>query len=759
MVQVVDKPEVKVTRKKGSSNKKAADVRNIMDFYIGRLVHDKPEIRKIRKYYNGSRSNKDYAFLEDNNGIGNPASLRFTPLLKSRIDILVGILLSQELEAQVFAIDKDTITKEMKERVEMLKVASNAILDDYLKTGDRKEAEAKVKKVVEESDEGDFISSFQKATQSIVNFYLDNPMVDLSSFRADFFRNLLLYGESVFREGKVKKNEHPLLFNTLAEDVFYMKQKDSRDIGTSKAIIHRRYLTKQQVLLELGDSMPKAMKIRFLKDQTINVNYDRNLHSKQQFINETEIATYGQFEDINQDRYQQYMSDHVTTYYIEYKETKEIEIEPFTFDEKIYNMLLGKKNEKRMYEVRNSGYRIGSDYYIALGEDFEAKRNLLNPSKVEFSFHGVSVNDFREAPSSIGYPLIDINDRMDLVKFFIDNLVSNSGVNGSRINVAAIPAFMGEEMMERVDTWISYNKQGVQLIDPTQIGAKQGDFSQYGDFNNTVDGNALISLDGIIQRLDADADMAAGLNPQMRGIMQERDAVRNVQTGITMVSNATKEYFTIFDNYFSRGLSVIVDNVKLAFPNGFAGSYYKGNEKQYFNLLPSEYLPSQMIVAIKRDDTDKMQLLDLKNKINEMGLKGMVNPKYLILANSATSVQELENLALRGIKKQEDDILKKQGEQLEKQAEQIKQYEKQLESTAKELEALKGKHIELENRKLDLEEKKIGAEISNKQQDLSIKRKKNEDDLKIMKDRNALEKLQIEVGAEGSAKEVKNLKI
>lgn len=748
-----------ITKSNGTKNSEVKKIINSMDYYIGNLVHRKNEFIKIRQYYEGYRDNKDYAYLEDNNGIGNPVDLKFTPLLKSRIDILVGLMLSQSLEPQVTAIDKDTITKEENERLLKLKEVESKMRKFILKKGaENPEVKSKFDEIIDAYKNSSFVSSFQRDVQHIVNMYLNNTEINFERFMEELFRNLLLYKETFYREVPVVKNEYPELEVCLPEDMFFMKSKNSIDLSACKAIVYRRYMTKQQVLIELGRYMNDYQKKKFLKDQTISVSSAKELHSRATYISQATYDATEMFYDGEYDEYQRYLGQTVEVLHVEYKETKEVELEPEGVIEEIISKVTKKKKRKKMIEVRKSGYKIGGFYYINVGEDFNAKRNILNPSKVEFTYRGVSYNEFKKKPGSIGYSLIDINDKMDIMKYMRDNLVANSGVNGSRINVAAIPAFLGKDMMARLKSFLTYNKQGLQLIDPTQPGARNGEFNNYGDFNNTVDGDALNAIDAILQRLDYDADLAAGINPQMRGMMEEREAVSNVQTGITMISYATKHYFRVLDHQLSKSLSVLVDNTKIAFPEGISGSYYKGANKVYFNMLPVNYAPSKLIVSIKRDDTDVIELQRLKNIVQELGLNGFIDPTSIVKAVTSRSVQELEDATIKGMDKAKEDKMKQMQQKLEEDEQHIKELEKQLKEISSKYEAMTKKNLELESKKVDIKEKEVNAKISLNQEELIVEKHKIDEELKSIRERTQLEREQLYSGS-GNAKEVRNLNI
>ena len=730
---------------------------NRLDYFIGHYIYDKSDISKARGYYNGYRSNDDYFFLTDNYGLGNAHDLKFSPTTKTRVNILAGLLASQTLETQVMSIDRDTISKEDLEEKEIygkLKVkAINELVndpnleteEDLSKAYDEKEKEIK---------DYNFISSYQKAGQDIVNFFLNSHSYNLLDFRNELFLDLMIAGEVVYKEDEVIKNEYPTNKKMMAEDTFFFKEKGSKDIGTSDAIVNRQFLTKLQVIMLLGHHMTEADKKDFLRDKAVNYTKGETVITFENINSEN--GDFYMSQDLYNETYM-YLSDMVVLYHVEYKETKDISFDDVSFNEKLLNLIKGKKNKKKKIskEFRYSGYRIGTRYHINVGLDKDAKRNVLNPRKVEFTYKGISFNDFKKKTNSIVADLFDIQDMIDIMLFHRNNLVANSGVNGSRIDAAAIPAFLGDDMMERLMKFNALSKQGTQVFDGSQPGAEK--FQHYGDFHNAITGDAINALNAIIQQLESQADMAAGINANMRGITEQREAVSNVKTGITMISYATKHYYTAIDYLFEKTLISLLDNLKEAFPTGFSGTYYKAGNKKSFNAAPQHYRSSLFLVAVKRDDTDVIQLEKLKGMINELAVNTVIDPKNLILSQMATSKQEVQDLAIKAfeIAEKKNDIVGKLEQQLAQQEEGIKGLQDQNKKLQSSLDTLSKKNLDIELKKILLKEKELNAEISFKRDKLIDDKDIEEKKIEQIEKRTNLEREQIIAG--GPAAEVRNL--
>ena len=107
-------------------------LKSMIDYHIYRLVQEKKQIKTARNYYEGKRDAKEFAYLEDNYGIGNPGKLGFTPLVKPRIDVLVGMMLQEQVKFMVRYNDNETIEgiRTSKYKDKMFVFLDNALTDN-----------------------------------------------------------------------------------------------------------------------------------------------------------------------------------------------------------------------------------------------------------------------------------------------------------------------------------------------------------------------------------------------------------------------------------------------------------------------------------------------------------------------------------------------------------------------------------------------------------------------------------------------------
>jgi hypothetical protein len=106
--------------------------------------------------------------------------------------------------------------------------------------------------------------------------------------------------------------------------------------------------------------------------------------------------------------------------------------------------------------------------------------------------------------------------------------------------------------------------QKLELVDPTEDGANL--FQHYGDFNASIQGDAINAVNAILESLAVQADIVSGVPRQMLGVIEQRDAVENVKVGINQVSVLSLEMFRDIDRCLNS-VQETLDNFKWAYRN------------------------------------------------------------------------------------------------------------------------------------------------------------------------------------------------
>ena len=147
---------------------------------------------------------------------------------------------------------------------------------------------------------------------------------------------------------------------------------------------------------------------------------------------------------------------------------------------------------------RYSTVRIGDDIYILNGLDENVIRSHDNPDYCGLSLNGMYFTNRNSEPYSMVLACAALQDRYDLLHFYRDNLIANSGTAGDFVDVSVLPKFLGVNLPERLLKWQTYKKQGLALIDSSQegrLGAQQTPINTiYNGYDDTVKGQAIQAI-------------------------------------------------------------------------------------------------------------------------------------------------------------------------------------------------------------------------------------------------------------------------
>lgn len=694
-----------------------------VDHWIANLVQSKSHIRTYRDYYNGVRDNSEFEYLTENFGIGTPSSLKFTNIIKPRIDALVAQLESDNYTYNVSCTDDKSINLIQQEKKDKKLQEIEQAMDMFTKNM-RRSLEQQQEPVpfsdllnsvnkVKEKYSTNFISDFEIAAQKVCVYFERSNEMELRLKLAILVHDLAVTGECYYRVHFKRYGADPILIIIKPENFFHNKNTDNPFLGGTDAVAHRRYLTHKEVATEYGKYM-NADQMRELFGGQYMSKTARNLNSG------LDLEIYYSENDPMLGQKFQNSAYTVEVIHVEWKATNEVTIDE---DERDRLQLLNsgikyKIGEKVRRTDRYEGTRIGGTVYVNCGKSEQVVRSSNDPYICDFSYGGLLNNDRNGKPYSIVGALKDLQDIYDLTMFHRDNLIANSGVKGDRINIAGIPKVLGDDFMTRLFKFIALKKNGVELIDPTEHGAQL--FNHYGNFDNTVDGNSLQAINGIMEQVERQADIIAGTNPQMLGNIQEREAVSNVRVGIKQSMMINQPLFEMFRGNQNRIMGSLVNMAQMSYKNGKKISWIAGGESFVFDLLPDKFAFSDYAIAISYASKDTAKVEQLRALSKELISGGMLDPDIMVKVLLSDSVTEISQLVSANFnkKKIENDQLGQLTSQNEQLQTQLKELQSELNNLSQQLQAakdagndIKAKEIEMKHaealKKLELEETKV----------------------------------------------------
>ena len=662
---------------------------------ISELVQEKTGIQKAYNYYNCKRDKEQFKYLEENFGIGQPTAVDFIPLIRKHIDALVGEYLNVPILPKVSCKDTETIhnifrEKQLKISTECYNLLQNNLKNNLLRMlGSKDMQDLNIKeqldKLVEDINEN-FISEYEIAGQNVVEYIIQSRNVDLVTKLRQLFVDLLVSGFTFYRVLPSSSGNNISIQCLNPLNVFPDLNYDSPYINESYRIVVRSYLTRNQILSKYGKDLSKedVTKIEEMWSDSLETTGSYFVRS---YNHDGTPATDGirAGEEVTPGYPGQhwYQRDLIPVYEVEWIET-----------------------DKDFVEQRYSTVRIGSEIYILKGKDENVIRTKDAPNKATLTVNGVWFNNRDDEPFSMVQKCMVLQDRYDLLHFYRDNLIAQSGSVGDFINLPTLPTILGDDLSERLMKWNAYKKQGMALIDTSQegqIGTGQAPLNQYfNGYDDTVKVQAIQAIQLAIDSVEQTTSSITGVFRERLNGIQQRDAVSNVQTGINNSFIVTKQWHYQMDLVTREILLDSLNCAKIVYKDGLTGTLILGNKLQkIFTALPKYFTVTDHDIHIITSSEVIKEMEQIRALIPEFIKGGIVSADILMDIMTAKSLTEMKTKVNKAIKKQ-----KAETNQIQQLTQQVEELQNQLQQAQQQLQQAQSKIESLNEAKLQIEREK-----------------------------------------------------
>ena len=662
---------------------------------IAELVQEKTGIQKAYNYYNCKRDKEQFKYLEENFGIGQPTAVDFIPLIRKHIDALVGEYLNVPILPKVSCKDTETIhnifrEKQLKISTECYNLLQNNLKNNLLRMlGSKDMQDLNIKeqldKLVEDINEN-FISEYEIAGQNVVEYIIQSRNVDLVTKLRQLFVDLLVSGFTFYRVLPSSSGNNISIQCLNPLNVFPDLNYDSPYINESYRIVVRSYLTRNQILSKYGKDLSKedVTKIEEMWSDSLETtgsyfvrSYNHDGTPATDGIRAGEEVTPGYPEQ------HWYNKDLIPVYEVEWIET-----------------------DKDFVEQRYSTVRIGSEIYILKGKDENVIRTKDAPNKATLTVNGVWFNNRDDEPFSMVQKCMVLQDRYDLLHFYRDNLIAQSGSVGDFINLPTLPSILGDDLSERLMKWKAYKKQGMALIDTSQdgqIGTGQAPLNQiFNGYDDTVKVQAIQAIQLAIDSVEQTTSSITGVFRERLNGIQQRDAVSNVQTGINNSFIVTKQWHYQMDLVTREILLDSLNCAKIVYKDGLTGTLILGNKLQkIFTALPKYFTVTDHDIHIITSSEVIKEMEQIRALIPEFIKGGIVSADILMDIMTAKSLSEMKAKVNKSIKKQ-----KAENNQIQQLTQQVEELQNQLQQAQQQLQQAQSKIESLNEAKLQIEREK-----------------------------------------------------
>ena len=700
---------------------------------IAELVYDKYELQKAYNYYNGKRDPEQFRYLEENFGIGSPTSVEFTPLLKKHVDALVGEYLGTPILPKISCKDSDTISNITREKQLEITKGIVKFLKDHLSNSilkfidgtdiTDKAVKTQLDKIIQDIDQS-FISQYEIAAQNIVHYIMQSRETDLITKLRQLLTDLLITGYTFFRvkSSASGTNIEIEVLNPL--NTFVDRNPESPYVRNSYRVVVRKWMSKSQILAKYGKEISRE-DLRRLKDEwradDSAAVYRRVYGDTCTVVNEDQNhETIPGYPD---NEYSAHRFQLIPVYDVEWIETDD------DFVMQRYNTI-----------------RIGEEIYILRGLDKTVMRSKDNPNFCSLSVNGVYFLNRSQQPYSLILKCAHLQDRYDLLNYYRDNLIANSGTAGVIMDMSLLPTNLGVKWPERVQKWLAYKKGGIMWIDSSQEGRNDGQQAPnqiYNGFDDTLKAQAVQAIELAIQSVEQTTSSITGVFRERLNGIETRDAVTNIKQGVANSYIVTKHYFQQMDLITCEILLDSLNQAKVTYKKGLTGTIILGDKyQQIFTALPEYFTVTDYDIHITASSEVMEDLQTIKAIIPEFVKSQQMDPDIIFEALTSKSLTDLKYKVKKAVqvRKEENNQLQQLQEKLEETSQQAQQLQQELQKAQQKIESLDEQRLGLEQQKMQLEYKvnwlKAQSDSTYKDRQMDIEEKRTEIELAQLHDGN-----------------------
>lgn len=714
------------------SNKELIDKTNEA---ITELVYNKYELQKAYNYYNGKRDKEQFRYLEENFGLGSPTAVEFTPLLKKHVDALVGEYLGTPILPKVSCKDSDTISnitreKQLQITQEIVKFLKEHLNNSILQFIDGKDITDKtvkqqLDKIIQDIDQS-FVSQYEIAAQNIIHYIMQSRETDMITKLRQLLTDLLITGYTFFRV-KTSTNGTNIEIEVLNPlNTFIDNNPESPYIKNSYRAVIRYWMTKNQILAKYG----KELSIQDRKQLKDNWNLTDSQSSYKRIYGDecTIVSQDSELEDslpgYPSNEYNSKRFQLIPVYDVEWLETDD-------------NFVMNRYNT----------IRIGENIYILRGLDKKAIRSKDNPKFCNLTVNGVYFLNRSQEPYSLILKCAHLQDRYDLLNYYRDSLIANSGTAGVIMDMSLLPNNLGVKWPERVQKWLAYKKQGIMWIDSTQEGRNDNGNAPmntiFNGFDETLKAPAIQAIELAIQSVENTTSSITGVYRERLNGIEQRDAVSNIKQGVNNSFIITKHWFQQMDLVTCEILLDSLNEAKTTYKKGLTGTIILGEKFQkIFTALPEHFTITDYDIHIISSTEVMEDLQTIKQMVPELVKMQAVTPDIIIDALTSKSLSDLKYRVQKAIKlqKEENNQIQQLSQKLEESQQQLQQLQGELEKSQKQLQQLDEQKLKLEQEKINLDYQvnwlKANTDKMYKTRQMDIEERRTEVEIRQLKDGN-----------------------
>ena len=721
-----------------------------VDYTIASCVYSrKKKSEDAYKIRNGEMPMEEYQYLKDENGVEMPSDVRHVPVLKSMFDILQGDEALQPIPWRITANDSESIEAMMKERHaafvgELDRMISGSINKMVKEVNRTNKDLAPIQTMASQTD---FVKKQEdyKQYKTYLEIYSQKVMDDeilANDMKFHFnimFNDLLCHGGEFYQSKVVGENIPPLFRKINPLGLFYTKSHNTDFIKDCSRVVYVEEIPAAEAYAKWGHKFSEKDREHFFSQ-----------YAKKESASYSEVKLIASLEgnvesDLTNYALKMLGDSLVKIYNVEWKENTKVESE---IDDEI---IVGKKKKRvrdkmtRFRLDRYEGVRIGEKIYVDMGKSKYVIRSSRKPWDVPLTFNGACYNDRNGEPFSLVMATKALAQKIDIMHYFLENLVAVSGTKAIPISFPDIPTYLSPDPVERVRKWLGHLKKGAFLVDYSQDGA--GKFQHYQTFDLTLS-NSISVLEKIIVLLEETASKITGVPRHRLGQMLQKDGKGVTENAIEQSTVVTQPILMVHNTVIKMALSDHLNHCRMAYKEGYPGLFAMGRYgKKIFSKAHKQFTLADFGVHISDSSEVIRAIEEIKGISKELALALKINPSFLFDMAGNKSLTHVRELAKQAFEAGSDSEIQSLTDQLNEANNQLQQY-------YAELSRLKESNTELKAQELELKAK----ESEDKSKLEWVKRSDDKDfnDKKLKNDEKRIQLEHLQLAYQPNAREIKN---
>lgn len=701
-------------------------------------IYTKTKEKQLYDRYNGIRDDSAFDHITKMFGIEFPAGkLKHIPLIKPLLNVLQGEVEERPLNFIVRSEDTDSINMKLEE-------ISQQLLDSIvgiIRSGQPVDVEMDS---LEKYYKTNYQTELEIATDHALKAYVNKSHLERKFY--EMFKDKLITGKEYYRVRTTRIGEDPV-FETIKPGGLFYPWDNVKWVKECDWAVYPVQMSPTQILDSWGEKLSpdERKKLEDAVDMYSRDSYKiRGEWEADRLINSA-------------DDYRNYMAhftNKITVYYVEWKSIRKVTFlrnpNPYSSDpgdryvkfiqeDKLHEIRGAKKQnlETRYVQDLWQGVRIGDDIYTDIGKVKYPMRDMSSPSKVYLTFNGLTYNG-RIKNFSLVETTNDLQDLYDILHFHKENLIAMSGTRGSYMELSQMPDFgkpeeEGEDQFtHNLKMFMYYKKLGVAFIDRSQEGADNS-YNQFGTYDDTI-GSGLGVILQMIQHIEETAGRLVGVNRQRLGAISQREGKGTTEHAISQSNLVTESIFNEHDETVRQALEDILNACKVAWKNGYTGSYISDQYLQNIFTLDQNFRLADFGIYITNRISDARSIEELKAFSYQLVQQGMMEFEDIMPLFRKSNLKDIETTIATNLERRRRIIAE--------QEEQIRNLEQQL-TIAKEQSEINKLNAEIEKLKSEVELNRAKASVE--ERELNVKEDEVQKKYNIESQRIALEAKQLDV--------------